>query len=70
MESSASTLASIENENYNNCLPKRLKENAQYQQTKRTENCIQPELTSIDASRVYPEFCVNVLRECKQQKLV
>ena len=20
--------------------------------------------------RVYPEFCVNVLRECKQQKLV
>ena len=50
MESSASTLASIENENNNNCLPKRLKENAQYQQTKRTENCIQPELTSIDAS--------------------
>ena len=22
------------------------------------------------SSRVYPEFCVNVLRECKQQKLV
>lgn len=22
------------------------------------------------AHRVYPEFCVNVLRECKQQKLV
>ena len=22
------------------------------------------------AQRVYPEFCVNVLRECKQQKLV
>ena len=21
-------------------------------------------------TRVYPEFCVNVLRECKQQKLV
>ena len=21
-------------------------------------------------ARVYPEFCVNVLRECKQQKLV
>jgi len=24
----------------------------------------------IHADRVYPEFCVNVLRECRQQKLV
>ena len=23
-----------------------------------------------ELARVYPEFCVNVLRECKQQKLV
>ena len=23
-----------------------------------------------EKKRVYPEFCVNVLRECKQQKLV
>lgn len=26
--------------------------------------------TEAYTNRVYPEFCVNVLRECKQQKLV
>ena len=27
-------------------------------------------LRELEDDRVYPEFCVNVLRECKQQKLV
>lgn len=28
------------------------------------------EFVRLNNVRVYPEFCVNVLRECKQQKLV